>query len=108
MVEEGQARKKLGKGYAWSLCKDPEELERLAPPFTTAWVRCRAELGVGMDTEAALQRHSKQWHVLPRLPVKEPEFLLAAYKKFVATDNDPLLEHVAAVIEAVRVARASW
>jgi hypothetical protein len=67
-----------------------------------------AELGVGMDTEAALRRLSKQSHVLPRLAVKEPEFLLAAYKRFVSTDNDPLLEHVAAVIKAVRFARASW
>jgi hypothetical protein len=50
-AEERQARKKLGKRYPWSLRKDSSarELERSAAAFITAWVRCWAELGVGMD-----------------------------------------------------------
>jgi hypothetical protein len=59
-----------------------------------------------MDTEDALQDLYKQRHVVAHPGVEDPASLLAAYKMFVATGNDPLVKHLSAAIDAVLMVRA--
>jgi hypothetical protein len=59
-----------------------------------------------MDAKDALERLYKRWHFVPHRGVEDPASLPAAYKRFVATGNDPLVKHLAAAIDAVPMVRA--